>query len=52
MFKIAELTEVMRQRSYQALINLLNNIRVGILSNHDERLLKSQFIDETDVNYT
>ena len=30
-FKIAELTELMRQRGDQTLIDLLNNVRVGIL---------------------
>ena len=31
LFKIAELTEVMRQRGDQVLINLLNNIRLGVV---------------------
>ena len=45
-FKIAELTEVMRQKVDQALIDLLNNIRVGEVSEDDERILKSKFIDK------
>ncbi|XP_057294661.1 uncharacterized protein LOC130623196 [Hydractinia symbiolongicarpus] len=50
-FKIAELTEVMRQRGDQRLIELLNNIRVGNLETQHEDLLKSKFIFQNDPNY-
>ena len=40
LFKIAELTEVMRQRSDQELITLLNNIRTGNITENDEKILK------------
>ena len=42
LFKITELTEVMRQTGDQDLITLLNNIRTGIL--------KSKFIEKSDHN--
>ncbi|XP_057292675.1 uncharacterized protein LOC130621409 [Hydractinia symbiolongicarpus] len=50
-FKIAELTEVMRQRGDQCLIELLNNIRVENLETQHEDLLKSKFIFQNDPNY-
>ncbi|XP_057310102.1 uncharacterized protein LOC130648098 [Hydractinia symbiolongicarpus] len=50
-FKIAELTEVMRQRDDQHLIELLNNIRVGKLERRHEDLLKSKFISPNDPHY-
>ena len=50
-FKIAELTEVMRQRGDQTFIDLLNNIRVGEVSKSDEQILKSRFIKENDPSY-
>ena len=50
-FKIAELTEVMRQRGDQRLIKLLNNIRLGVLDENDEQMLKSRFISTSDSNY-
>lgn len=46
-FKIAELTEVMRQREDLELISLLNNVRVD---NYDKLLLKSWFISCEDSN--
>ena len=51
LFKIAELTEVMRQRGDQVLIKLLNNIRLGMVEKHDEDLLRSKFIDKSHPNY-
>lgn len=50
-FQIAELTEVMRQREDQRLIDLLNNIRTGNLEPRHEELLKSKFISPEDLNY-
>ena len=39
LFKIAELTEVMEQRSDQELITLLNNIRTGNITENDEKII-------------
>ena len=41
----------MKHRGDQTLINLLNNIRVGVITDCEKQLLKSKFIDETDVSY-
>ncbi|XP_057310579.1 uncharacterized protein LOC130648544 [Hydractinia symbiolongicarpus] len=46
--QIPELTEVMRQRGDQCLIELLNNIREGKLETQNEDLLKSKFIFQND----
>ena len=46
-FKMCELTEVMRQKGDSRLIDLLNNIRVGKLTENDKELLKNRFV-ETD----
>ena len=50
-FKIAELTEVMRQQGDNVFIDLLNNVRVSNLTSNDENLLKSRFISEDIVDY-
>ena len=50
-FKIAELTEVMRQRGNQTLINLLNNIRIGVVTENDEAIIKSRLISRDDPSY-
>ena len=50
-FKMCELTEVMRQRGDNTLIDLLNNIRVGNLTTRDEEILKSRFISKENENY-
>ena len=50
-FKIAELTEVMRQQGDNVFIDLLNNVRVANLTSNDENLLKSRFISEDIVDY-
>ncbi|XP_057305364.1 uncharacterized protein LOC130642292 [Hydractinia symbiolongicarpus] len=50
-FKIAELTEVMRQRGDQHFIELLNNIRVEKLETRHKDLLKSKFISPNDPHY-
>ena len=44
LFKIAELSEVMRQKGYTRLIGLLNNVRPSTLSKEDEKQLKSVFV--------
>ena len=51
LFKIAELTEVMRQGGDQELITLLNNIRTGNITENDEKILPSKFIEKSDHNY-
>ena len=51
LFKLAELDEVMRQQGDNVFIDLLNNIRVGVLEPADELLLQSRFISQTDANY-
>ena len=50
-FKMCELTEVMRQRGDTRLINLLNNVRVGKLTESDKDLLKSRFIESGSELY-
>ena len=50
-FKIAELTEVMRQKGDQIFIDLLNNIRVGNVTDNDVRILQSRFIEEDNPCY-
>ena len=51
LFKIAELTKVMRQTSDQESITLLNNIRNGNIIENDEKILKPKFIEKSDHNY-
>ena len=51
LFKIAELTEVMRQRGDQTLITLLNNVRTGNITNNDEKILQTKFMEKSDHNY-
>ena len=51
LFKMCELTEVMRQKGDNTLIDLLDNVRVGELTEADEEILKSRFIDQEDENY-
>jgi len=51
LFKIAELTEVMRQRGDSRLIDLLNNVRLGKVTPEDVKLLKSRFIVKGDPSY-
>ncbi|XP_066911415.1 uncharacterized protein [Clytia hemisphaerica] len=50
-FKFAELNKVMRQQGDNTFVNLLNNIRVGIMTEEDERILKSKLISQADPNY-
>ena len=50
-FKIAELTEVMRQRGDLIFISLLNNVRKGILTDEDAGILESRFISEDNPEY-
>ena len=50
-FKSCELTEVMRQREDSLFIDLLNNVRIGELSESDINVLGSRVIDKADKNY-
>ena len=51
MFKLAELTEVMRQKGDDTFIDLLNNVRTATLNDQDEKLLKSRFVQKNNVDY-
>ena len=42
LFKIAEFTEVMRQKGDTTFIDLLNKVRVGNMDDHAEELLQSR----------
>ena len=52
-FKIAELTEVMRQQgeNVNVFVDFLNHVRVAELSVQDEELLKSRFISKDSPDY-
>ena len=51
LFRMGELSEVMRQKGDCVFIDLLNNIRVANINSSDEILLKSKFISKNDPNY-
>ena len=51
MFKLAELSEVMHQKGDDKFIDLLNNVRTASISDHDEKILKSRFIQNNGVDY-
>ena len=51
LFRMGELTEVMRQKGDSVFIDLLNNIRVANIKRCDDILLKSKFISKNDPNY-
>ena len=51
LFKMGELTEVMRQKGDIVFIDLLNAVRVGKITHDDETLLQSKFIMKNDSNY-
>ena len=50
-FKVAELTEVMRQREDTTLIDLLSKIKIGYIDDSVESILKKKFIDQNYPNY-
>ena len=50
-FKLAELTEVMRQRGDTVFIDLLNNVRKGKLTESDIDILRSRIITENHLDY-
>ncbi|XP_057304469.1 ATP-dependent DNA helicase PIF5-like [Hydractinia symbiolongicarpus] len=51
LFEFAELTEVMRQKGDNVLIDLLNNVRIGKLDKKDEELLKNRVVSPNDSDY-
>ena len=51
LFRIAELTEVMRQKRDTAFFDLLNKVRAGNIDSEAESPLKSKFISKDDLNY-
>ena len=51
MFKLAELTEVMCQKGDDTFIDWLNNVRAASINDQNEKLLKSKFIQNNDVDY-
>ena len=48
---IVWLAEVMKQRSDQIFIDLLNKVRLGMTSDHNETFLKSRITDEASTAY-
>lgn len=50
-FRMAELTEVMRQKDDSVFIDLLNKVRVADVDNTAETILKSKFVSQSDPNY-
>ena len=50
-FKMCELTEVMRQKGDSQLIDLLNNVRIGKLTDIDREIIKERFIDPDSENF-
>ena len=51
LFRMGELTEVMRQKGDFIFIDLLNKVRAGNIDSNDENLLKSKFIMKDDSRY-
>lgn len=50
-FKLAELTQVMRQRNEFEFVEILNKVRIGEIDEHVEKKLKSRFISQDDPSY-
>ena len=50
-FRLVELTEVMRQKGDTSFIDLLNQIRVGHIDESSEMMIQSRYIDSEDSNY-
>ena len=51
MFKIVELSEIMRQQGHNEMIDMLNKIRVGTIDTSVDNLLQSRFIDINNPSY-
>ncbi|XP_066925556.1 uncharacterized protein [Clytia hemisphaerica] len=50
-FRIVELMEVMRQRGDQVFIDILNNIRVGVVEENDLEILSQRIVTQNDPCY-
>ena len=50
-FKMIELHEIMRQKNYQAFIELLNRIRTATHTGDDIEIVQSRSISPSDPNY-
>ena len=50
-FRMAKLTEVMRQRGYKNFISQLNKIWKGEIDSNLEKALISRFINKIDLSY-
>ena len=50
-FRLVELTEVMRQKGDTSFIDLVNQIRVGHIDESSEMMIQSRYIDSEDSNY-
>ncbi|XP_066927184.1 uncharacterized protein [Clytia hemisphaerica] len=50
-FKIVELTEVMRQRGDQVFIDILNNIRIGVVDENNIDILKERIVNKDHPEY-
>ena len=51
LFRMAELTEVMRQKGDTIFIDLLNKVQIGNIDTHVKSLLQSRFVSTTATNY-
>ena len=51
LFRIAELTEVMRQKGDPVFIDLLNKVHIGNVDADVQQILHSRFIFKNDPNY-
>ena len=50
-FKMIELTEIMRQRNDQAFTELLNRVRTASQTDDDIKIIQSRSISPSDPNY-
>ena len=50
-FKLAELTEVMRQKGDAQFIDILNNVRIAKLDQNVKKFLQSKLINKADPRY-
>ena len=51
LFKMAELTQTVRQKGDDTFIKILNHVRTAEVDESDERTLQSRFISKDDSNY-
>ena len=50
-FKMIELTEIMRQKNDQAFTELLNRVRTASQTDNDIKIIQSRSISPSDANY-